>query len=57
MITVYKMADDGVILERVLQPIDLDGYLSDAWTLEVPTAPPITIQKKKASQSVLETQV
>ena len=55
MITVYKMADDGVILERVLQPIDLDGYLSDAWTLEVP--PPVTIQKKKASQSVLETQV
>lgn len=55
MITVFKMADDGVILERVLQPIDLDGYLNDGWTLEVP--PPAPIQKKKASQSVLETQV
>ena len=45
MITVYKMADDGVILERVLQPIDLDGYLNDGWTLEVP--PPMTVQRKK----------
>jgi hypothetical protein len=55
MNTVFKLSDDGVILEKVLQPIDLDGYLNDGWTLEMPSieavnaAQPAVAQRKKTA--------